>query len=101
MGSTHNETWYILKTNENYVVLVDCSYMSGWTNVGSILWVRPGVTLTEHELNGLGRMYKKKTGWNFPKDFCVDRHGDENCDSGTKSLVQQFVEERALKFVNF
>ena len=48
MGSTHNETWYILnEPNNNYVVLVDCSYMSGWTNVGSILWVRPTYTLSD------------------------------------------------------
>jgi len=47
MGTTHNETWYILKATDRYVALVDCSYMSGWTNVGSILWVRPNLILTD------------------------------------------------------
>lgn len=101
MGSTHNETWYILDFTENYVVLVDCSYMSGWTNVGSILWVRPDYELTEHEMNDIGRTYKNKLDWNFPKDFCVDRHGDANCDTGNKSLIEHFMEERALRFINF
>lgn len=53
MGSTHNETWYLLKATERYVVLVDCSYMSGWTNVGSILWVRPAVVLTDQEMTDI------------------------------------------------
>lgn len=66
-GSTHNETWYILKATERYVVLVDCSYMNGWTNVGSILWVRPQVVLTETEMSDIAKVYKKKLNWNFPE----------------------------------
>ena len=63
MGSMHNETWYILKTNENFVVLVDCSYMSGWTNVGSILWVRPNYTLTDDDHSIISEVYDKALGW--------------------------------------
>lgn len=82
MGSTHNETWYILKAAANYVVLVDCSYMQGWTNVGSILWVRPNHTLTDAEMADISAVYAK-VGWSFPAEFCVDRHGDTaHCDSG-------------------
>ena len=74
MGSLHNETWYILKATERYVLLVDCSYMSGWTNVGSIVWARPEVVLSETELAEMTQVYKAKLGWNFPDDFCLDKH---------------------------
>lgn len=76
-GSTHNETWYILKATERYVVLVDCSYMNGWTNVGSILWVRPELTLTGSEMEDIKVVYKNKLNWNFPEQFCKDQHGSE------------------------
>lgn len=66
LGSYHNETWYILKSSENYVVLVDCSYMSGWINVGSILWVRPKHVLTDAEMGEVAKVYKTKMNWNFP-----------------------------------
>lgn len=66
MGSLHNETWYILKATKRYVVLVDCSYMNSWTNVGSIVWVRPEVVLTDDELAEISTVYNKKLGWNFP-----------------------------------
>ena len=79
MGSTHNETWYLLDSTENYVILVDCSYMSGWTNVGSILWVRPHYQLTDSEMSSIARVYKAKMNWNFPQDFCNDVHGDNQC----------------------
>lgn len=79
MGSTHNETWYILKATDKYVVLVDCSYMSGWTNVGSILWVRPEYTLTDAEMKDIAAVYKAKLGWNFPDEFCNDKHGKAKC----------------------
>ena len=79
MGSTHNETWYLLDSTDNYVILVDCSYMSGWTNVGSILWVRPNYTLTDAEMASIARVYKAKMDWNFPEDFCNDVHGDDKC----------------------
>lgn len=82
MGSTHNETWYILKSTERYVVLVDCSYMSGWTNVGSILWVRPHIELTDQEMSDIGVVYQKKLGWNFPGDFCKDKH-ESQCTEPT------------------
>jgi hypothetical protein len=86
MGSTHNETWYILKATDRYVLLVDCSYMSGWTNVGSIVWVRPNITLTDSELTTIAKVYKEKLGWNFPDDFCVDRHGDDQCDGPSSKI---------------
>lgn len=73
MGSTHNETWYILKASDNYVVLVDCSYMSGWINVGSILWVRPKHVLGDDEMKDIADVYKAKMGWNFPDDFCKNK----------------------------
>ena len=84
MGSTHNETWYILKATDRYVVLSYCSYMSGWTNVGSIIWVRPELTLNGEELAEITKVYKEKLDWNFPEEFCEDRHGDANCDGPTK-----------------
>lgn len=66
-----------MKATDNYVVLVDCSYMSGWTNVGSILWVRPNLKLTDEEMSDIAVVYKSKLNWNFPEDFCQDRHGDD------------------------
>jgi len=53
--------------------------MSGWTNVGSILWVRPEHVLTETETAEIAKVYKEKMGWNFPEDFCKDHHGKEQC----------------------
>jgi len=41
--------------------------MNGWTNVGSILWVRPQVVLTETEMSDIAKVYKKKLNWNFPE----------------------------------
>jgi len=79
MGSTHNETWYILDATDQYVILVDCSYMSGWTNVGSILWVRPEHVLTSSEMTSIAAVYKEKMNWNFPEDFCKDVSGAEQC----------------------
>lgn len=79
MGSMHNETWYLLQSTDRYVVLVDCSYMSGWTNVGSILWVRPNITLTSLEMGEIATVYKSKTGWIFPDEFVYDTHGPGNC----------------------
>ena len=82
MGSTHNETWYILGSGEEYVVLVDCSYMSGWINVGSIVWVRPNHVLTSEEMSEIADIYDKKMGWKFPADFCYDKHGESECGNG-------------------
>jgi len=53
--------------------------MSGWTNVGSILWVRPEHTLTETETAEIAQVYKERMGWNFPQDFCLDHHDKEQC----------------------
>jgi hypothetical protein len=53
--------------------------MSGWTNVGSILWVRPEHVLTETEMSEIAVVYKEKMGWNFPEDFCKDHHGTKQC----------------------
>jgi len=82
MGTLHNETWYILDSKpDRYVVLVDCSYMFSWTNVGSILWVRPNVVLTQAEMDDIAAVYKKVMGWNFPEDFCPTQHGP-SCPTG-------------------
>ena len=75
-GTPHNETWYILQATERYVVLIDCSYISTWTNVGSPLWVRPNVTLTNDEMNDISDVYEKVMGWKFPQEFCKTQHGD-------------------------
>lgn len=53
--------------------------MSGWTNVGSILWVKPNYTLTDSEMASIKRVYKAKMDWNFPEEFCGDVHGDSQC----------------------
>ena len=87
MGSTHNETWYLLKTDEHYIVLVDCSYMSGWTNVGSILWVKPNYVLSDDDKATIADVYKNALGWNFPDEFCEDRHGDDNCDGPSNGFI--------------
>ena len=96
MGSTHNETWYLLKATERYVVLVDCSYMSGWTNVGSILWVRPEVVLTEQEMTDIAAVYKKKLNWNFPGDFCADQHGKSQCTEPPSKIPKEFTYTKFL-----
>lgn len=88
-GSTHNETWYILKTDENYVILVDCSYMSGWTNVGSIIWVRPDYVLSDHDHSVIAEVYDKALGWKYPDEFCYDRHGDDQCDGPDGAVSKQ------------
>jgi len=49
--------------------------MSGWINVGSILWVRPNYKLSDQEMTDIAAVYKTKMGWNFPEDFCNDVHG--------------------------
>jgi hypothetical protein len=98
MGSTHNESWFILKATDNYVLLVDCSYMSGWTNVGSIVWVRPQHVLSDTEMGEITKVYKQKLNWNFPGDFCEDRHGPANCKEPKKDLsVEEFFEQMLKK----
>ena len=79
MGSTHNETWYIVATDENYVIVDYCSYMSGWTNVGSILWVKPEYTLTDADHEKITGVHMDTLGWSYPDEFCYDRHGDDQC----------------------
>lgn len=94
-GSTHNETWYIIQATENWVALVDCSYMSGWTNVGSILWVKPEYTLSATDMSTLTALYKQKLGWNFPGDFCKDKHGKASCNEPSKySKILGTVKEK-------
>lgn len=73
-----------MKATERYVILVDCSYMSGWTNVGSILWVRPNLTLTDQEMSDIATVYKTKLDWNFPGDFCKDKTGSKQCTEPTR-----------------
>jgi hypothetical protein len=91
MGSTHNETWYLLDGTDQYVILVDCSYMSGWTNVGSILWVRPHYTLTETEMTNIAAVYKEKMNWNFPEDFCKDVTGDQCTEPTTGGVGRRHI----------
>ena len=93
MGSTHNETWYILATDENFVVLVDCSYMSGWTNVGSILWVKPQYGLSDIDTEKIAEVYMNALGWVYPDDFCYDTHGNANCDGPDRN-------QQNFKFIN-
>jgi hypothetical protein len=95
LGSQHNETWYILKATPRYVVLVDCSYMMDWTNVGSIVWVRPHIELSDTELAEIKSVYQLKLGWSFPEQFCHDRHGDENCNTPTN---HQQVQRKPLSY---
>merc|ERR1711924_318346 len=41
LSTGHNETWTVLSAKEErYVLIYVCSLMYGWTNVGSIVWVR-------------------------------------------------------------
>ena len=93
MGSTHNETWYILATDENFVVLVDCSYMSGWTNVGSILWVKPEYNLTDADTEKIAEVYMNALGWEYPNDFCYDLHDNEQCETPENNT-------KDFKFIN-
>lgn len=81
MGSYHNYTWYILQASDRYVLLVDCSYMMSWVNVGSIVWVRPNVILTDAENAAIAQVYKDKLGWDY-SEFCYDTHGAANCADG-------------------
>jgi len=57
--------------------------MSGWTNVGSILWVRPEHVLTDTENAEIAKVYKERMGSNFPEDFCKDHHDKEQCTEPT------------------
>lgn len=83
LGTLHNESWYLLQAvPDRYILLVDCSYMFTWTNVGSIVWVRPNVVLTPTEITTIAAVYKKALGWNFPDDFCPDQHGP-SCPTNT------------------
>jgi len=66
-GQTWGLPGNILKATERYLLLTDCSYMNGWTNVGSIVWVRPEVVLTQPELAEIKQVYKKKLNWDFPE----------------------------------
>jgi hypothetical protein len=94
MGSYHNETWYLLDSVEDrYILLVDCSYMNTWIDVGSIVWVRPGVELTDAENARIAKVYEDKLGWSYD-DFCYDRHGDGNCDGPDGVLVSHGSSER-------
>jgi len=61
--------------------------MSGWTNVGTILWVRPEVVLTDDEMKDIAAVYKAKLGWNFPEDFCADTHGKTNCKEPSRHRI--------------
>ena len=89
MGSYHNETWFLLDAVEDrYILLVDCSYMNTWIDVGSIVWVRPGVVLSEKENESIAKVYKEKLGWDYG-EFCFDVHGDANCDGPVTGQVER------------
>jgi len=75
MGTIHNESWYILSANQRYVILVYCSYINTWINVGSIVWVRPDTILSQNELNYISNIYNDTLGWKFPQQFCQTQHG--------------------------
>lgn len=62
--------------------------MSGWTNVGSILWVRPNHVLTDDEKSEIAAVYKAKLGWNFPDEFCKDHHESECSEPSNKSKIR-------------
>jgi hypothetical protein len=94
MGSYHNETWFLLDAVEDkYVLLVDCSYMNTWIDVGSIVWVRPGVVLSDEDNASIAAVYKAKLGWDFD-DFCYDTHGDANCDGPASAPAPSLGERR-------
>jgi len=98
LGTLHNESWYILEATDRYVVLVDCSYMFTWTNVGTIVWVRPNLVLTQAELDSIAIAYKNALGWNFPDDFCYDRHGDDDCPSGPDANMDRMLAPSVYPF---
>lgn len=87
MGTPHNESWYILQATNRYVALVVCSYISTWTNVGSIVWVRPNIELTNTELNQLSNVYYHALGWKFPQQFCMTQHGSSCQNSNTNKYI--------------
>merc|ERR550539_526561 len=74
LGTAHNETWTVLDSTDRYALIYVCSLMFSWTNVGSIIWTKPDVILTEEEMINIKRVYDLKLGWNFPTDFCTDDH---------------------------
>ena len=73
-GSPHTETWYILSATQRYVILAECSFISTWTNVGSIVWVRPKISLTKAEMSEIADVYQQSVGWTFPDQFCKVQH---------------------------
>lgn len=87
MGSWHNESWFIFKATDNYVLLGDCSYMMSWIDVGSIVWVRPGHVLTDKENADIKEQYKTKFGWDYDT-FCYDKHGSDNTGSVCRNPVK-------------
>jgi len=94
MGSWHNESWFILKATDNYVLLGDCSYMLSWIDVGSIVWVRPGHKLTDKENADIKEQYKTKMGWDYDT-FCYDKHGSDNTGSVCRNPVKTGARIRA------
>jgi len=78
MGSTHNETWYIFKATDNYVLLGDRPFIKNRVNVGSIVWVRPGHELTDAENKEIKAVYKDKLNIDYD-GFCYDTHGPDKC----------------------
>jgi len=92
MGSWHNESWFLLQATDNYVLLGDCSYMMAWINVGSIVWVRPGHTLTDAENAAIKEQYRTKLGWDY-EAFCYDKHGSDNSGSVCRKHAESATEK--------
>merc|ERR1719411_915678 len=62
LGTAHNETWTVLDSTDRYALIYVCSLMFSWTNVGSIIWTKPNVILTEEEMTNIRRVYDLKLG---------------------------------------
>ena len=96
MGSWHNETWYLLHANDNYVLLGDCSYMMTWIDVGSIVWVRPGYELTSNDNAIIASVYYEKLGWDF-NDFCYDTHDSPECHTAPTNVQRRPAPPNAFR----
>ena len=68
--------------------------MSGWTNVGSIVWVKPEHELVADETEKIADVYMSKLGWDYSTDLCFDTHGADKCEepeTGKEGLM--FINE--------
>jgi len=84
-GTLHNETWYLVRAAPKYAVVAFCSYMLSWTNVGSIVWVRPGHELTAAEHREVRTLYRERFNMSYDT-FCEVRHGEDECGGPGEGL---------------